>query len=95
MRRTLQLVVVAMLALASPLVAQLSIPEIAYDAVDPLTVCLRDKSDACEIICEIVSMCNVTIKVGNSYFVVVFFLYRKSFQKIFVCCFGLFSVQIN
>ncbi len=36
MKRTLQLLVVAMLTLASPVVAQLSIPEIAYDAVDPL-----------------------------------------------------------
>ena len=36
MKRTLQLLVVVMLTLASPVVAQLSIPEIAYEAVDPL-----------------------------------------------------------
>ena len=36
MKRSMQLVVVAMLLVAAPAVAQLSFPEIPYDAVDPL-----------------------------------------------------------
>jgi DNA-binding beta-propeller fold protein YncE len=36
MRRSLQLVAVAMLLMVSPVIAQLTFPEIAYDAIDPL-----------------------------------------------------------